>query len=59
MTDWNALAKARGLDIPDDSVKNIAPSMTALDEAFRPLLGKLSPDVEPAIILSESAVIGE
>ena len=27
MTDWTALARARGLDIPDEAVESIAPSL--------------------------------
>ena len=59
MTDWIALSRARGLDIPEDQVAQIAPSMEALEQAFRPLLAKLPYDLEPAITLSEKAVRGE
>lgn len=59
MTDWMALAKARGLDIPEESVKNIAGSLSALEQQFERLKAKLTPDVEPAITLSEGAVLGE
>ncbi len=59
MTDWNVLARARGLDIPADAVERIAPSLQALEDAFRPLLTKLTHSVEPAVTLSETAVLGE
>jgi len=59
MTDWIAVARARGLNMPDEAVEGIAPSMTALEAAFRPLLKKLTHDVEPAVILSEAAVEGK
>jgi hypothetical protein len=59
MTDWTALARARGLHIPVDSVERIAPSMAALEDAFRPLLAKLPFTLEPAVTLSEPAVFGE
>jgi hypothetical protein len=59
MTDWTALARARGLDIPADAVERIAPSLTALEEAFRPLPAKLPFTLEPAVTLSEPAVFGE
>lgn len=59
MTDWTALARARGLDIPPEAVERIAPSLTALEEAFRPLLTKLPFTLEPAVTLSEPAVFGE
>jgi hypothetical protein len=58
-TDWKALARARGLDIPAEAVESIAPGLQALEESFRPLLAKLSHTVEPAVILSETAVLGE
>lgn len=58
-TDWVAIARARSLNIPDEAVAAIAPSLTALNAAFQPLLRKLPHTVEPAIILSETAVIGE
>ena len=59
MTDWKALAQARGLDIPPASVEAIAPSLEGLEQAFRPLLTKLPFTLEPAVTLSESAVLGE
>jgi hypothetical protein len=59
MTNWPALAAARGLDIPPAAVENIAPSLDSLEQAFRPLLARLPLTVEPAITLSEAAVFGE
>ena len=59
MTDWTALARTRGLDIPADAVERIAPSLEALEEAFRPLLQKLEFTGEPAVTLSETAVLGK
>lgn len=59
MTNWPALAAARGLDIPPAAVETIAPSLEALEQSFRPLLAKLPFTVEPAIILSGAAVLGE
>jgi hypothetical protein len=49
--DWNAIATARGIDIPADAMKRITPSMNALEAAFRPLLAKIPFDVEPAYVL--------
>jgi hypothetical protein len=51
-------------DMPDsdptpDSISKIAAGVEALNAAFRPLLKQLSHDLEPAVILSESAVFGE
>ncbi len=59
MTDWIALARARGLDIPEQAVERIAPSLASLEEGFRPLLAKLEFSGEPAITLSESAVLAK
>jgi hypothetical protein len=42
MTDWKAIAQARKLDIPPEDVAKVAPTLDALEEAFRPLLKELS-----------------
>lgn len=59
MTDWTALARARGLDIPAEAVERVAPSLEALEADFRPLTARLEFTTEPAITLSESAVLGK
>jgi hypothetical protein len=59
MTDWVQIARARGLDIPEEAVERAAPALAALEAAFRPLAAKLAHNVEPAITLSEAAVLGE
>ena len=53
MTDWIALAKARGLDIPKETLQPLA----SLEQAFEPLKAKLPFTIEPAITLSEPAVL--
>lgn len=58
MTDWTALARARGLDIPAEAVERIAPSLESLEDAFRTLLSSLEFTGEPAVTLSEAAVLG-
>jgi hypothetical protein len=46
--------------MPDsDSVAKTVAAVEALTAQFRPLLKQLSHDLEPAVILSESAVSGE
>ncbi len=57
--DWNAIAESRRFNIPPEAVDKIAPLLDALEASFHPLLQKLTPDVEPAIILSEPAVFGK
>jgi hypothetical protein len=42
-----------------DSVDKTVAAVEALNAQFRPLLKQLSHDLEPAVILSESAVFGE
>jgi hypothetical protein len=40
-TDWQELAKARQMDIPKEQIELLAPSLTALESAFRPLVAVL------------------
>jgi len=48
MRDWTLLAKAGGLDIPGNDPGRIVQPLNALEEAFRPLVENLPPDLEPA-----------
>jgi hypothetical protein len=48
MTDWKALAVARG--IPSTDIERIIAPLTALETAFRPLAQSLTPAMEPATI---------
>jgi hypothetical protein len=48
MKDWSLLAKAGGVEIPASDLARLAPTLNALEEAFRPLVKDLTPDVEPA-----------
>ena len=48
--DWRALTAARGLDLPADEVEVIARRQESLEEAFRPLADRLTPDQEPAAL---------
>jgi hypothetical protein len=52
MTDWKTLAALRCPDIPADAVARIAPSLDALEKAFRPLAATLAPADESALTLS-------
>jgi hypothetical protein len=40
-TDWHELAKARQMDIPKEQIELLAPTLTALETAFRPLAAML------------------
>jgi len=59
MTDWMALARARGLDIPAEQVERLAGPLEALARDFAPLKAKIPFELEPAITLSPQAVKGE
>jgi hypothetical protein len=50
MKDWILLAKAAGLDIPAQDAGRIAQPLNSLEEAFRPLVSSLAPDMEPAAV---------
>jgi len=56
MTDWKALAAARCPDIPPDEAARIAPSLEALENAFRRLSEQLTPDIEPAVTFTAASV---
>jgi hypothetical protein len=58
MKNWEKIAEAYDLRIPDSDLERIAPSLDALELAFRPLTKRISDDVEPATtfrILRESS----
>ena len=48
MTDFKAVARARGLDIPEAELDRIVPTLEKLEAAFRPLAADLPPSLEPA-----------
>jgi hypothetical protein len=48
VTDWKAIAKARGLEVSAEELDRIVGPLGALEEAFRPLVKGLTADVEPA-----------
>jgi len=48
MKDWNLMAKAAGLDIPAQEADRLAGPLNALEDAFRPLVRSLTPEMEPA-----------
>ena len=50
MTDWKAMAQARGIAAPD--IDRIAAALDGLEAAFRPLVKDLPPELEPATGLS-------
>ncbi len=50
MRDWKLLAAALELDLGDAEIEKIAPSLDALETAFRPLARKIPHDTEPAVL---------
>ncbi|MEX2263530.1 MAG: hypothetical protein WD696_16350 [Bryobacteraceae bacterium] len=50
MTDWKKIAEARGLNIPAADLERIAPSLDALEAAFRPLTASIPHETEPAVV---------
>jgi hypothetical protein len=47
-TDWEALAKARGFEIPGADLDRVVKPLRALERRFRPLAADLSFDMDPA-----------
>jgi len=47
-TDWEALVRARGLEIPPEQLDRVIEPLRALDRRFRPLAAALSFDLDPA-----------
>jgi hypothetical protein len=57
MKNWQKIAEAYDLRIPDSDLERIAPSLDTLELAFRPLTKRIPDDIEPAVtfrILPES-----
>jgi len=59
LTDWKAVADARRLGIPDNFIERVTIAVEYLEEEFTPLLARLRFDTEPAVILSEPALLAE
>ncbi len=56
---WKLIAEGNGVPVPPGALEKFAPSLNALEEAFRPLIATIPLEVEPAITLSEAAVFGK
>lgn len=54
-SDWKAIAAARGLGIPGEQLARIAPSLDALEAAFRPLSLSIPHLTEPALVYQPEA----
>jgi hypothetical protein len=59
MKNWKAIASGNGLELPDDYLATLTPTLDALEAAFRPLAAGIPHEIEPATTLSEAAVIAQ
>ena len=51
MTNWKVLVAARGLDISDEELDRIQPTLDRLESVFEPLTARIPFGTEPVIIL--------
>jgi len=49
MKNWNKIAEANDLRIPETDIERVAPALDILEAAFRPLTKDIPNDVEPAV----------
>ncbi|MCC6862005.1 MAG: hypothetical protein IT158_25765 [Bryobacterales bacterium] len=50
MRDWKKIAEAEGFAIPPADLERSIPVLDALEAAFRPLVGAIPPEIEPATV---------
>jgi hypothetical protein len=55
MTNWAAIADARGLRASAEEVQRMAEVLTALELAFAPLVAEIPIETEPAAVFRVSA----
>ena len=51
MKNWVGIAQAHGLNLPARELERIAQPLAALEETFRPLVKRLTPEMEPDLEL--------
>ena len=56
MTDWKTLTTARGLQLTDAELTNLASALNALERAYKSMAASLTHDVEPATTIAEEAL---
>ncbi len=49
MKNWEKIAEAHGLNIPESDLENVTSALDAMEAAFRPLTKDIPDDVEPAV----------
>ncbi len=52
MKNWQAISHAMGLDIPDEQLARVAPSLDGLEAAFAPLRSGIPASADPASIFN-------
>lgn len=55
MTDWKTLARAAGLDLPDDELTRTLAPLESLEQAFLPLAAQATSDLDLAVVFDPSA----
>lgn len=55
MPDWKMLAAARGLKLTDEEIARISGPLDGLEAGWRPLLGRIPYETEPAVIMQCAA----
>jgi len=58
VTDWKALAAARGLHLSEGELQKLAAVMNALEPASKALTANLTYDIQPATTFAEESVEG-
>ena len=51
MRNWKAIAQAHGLPLSAGDLDRVTKPLEALEETFRPLADRLTPDLEPDLSL--------
>jgi hypothetical protein len=59
MTDWKALARARGSQLEDSELERILEPLHNLEKRFRPLAKAIPPALDPAVIFRADPESGE
>jgi hypothetical protein len=49
MKDWYRIAKGLGLNISDDDIERMTPALDSLEAGFRPLLSRLTLELDSAL----------
>lgn len=57
--DWQRMAEARGLGLTPSELDRIVPVLARIESALSPLAAGIPHETEPAVVLSEAAVVGE